>query len=181
MGRVDMPVAPASFLQATAAGEEALAERVCAELEGAKRVADLFAGCGPFTVRLAERSSVQAFESHAPALKALERAIKSVKGLKPITVHVRDLFRRPLLPLELKAFDAVVLDPPRAGAIAQVTQIALARVPRVMMVSCDAATFARDAAILVKAGYTLGKITLVDQFIHSPHVELACLMKLKRK
>ena len=176
MGRHTIALPPASFLQVTQAGEDALGDLVCEALKKSKNIADLFAGCGPFTLRLAQNARVAAFETHEPSLKVLEKTIKHTSGIKPVSVQVRDLFRRPLLPHELKAFDSIVLDPPRAGASAQVTQIALAKVPRVMMISCDAGTFARDAALLVEAGYRLGAITLIDQFIHSQHIEIACLL-----
>lgn len=176
MGAHTIALPPASFLQVTQSGEDALGRLVCDALKKSKNIADLFAGCGPFTLRLAQNSRVEAFESYAPSLKTLEKTIKHTSGMKPVKVHVRDLFKRPLLTDELKSFDSVVVDPPRAGAQAQVAQIALAKVPRVMMISCDAGTFARDAAALIEAGYRMGEITLVDQFVHSQHIEIACLL-----
>jgi 23S rRNA (uracil1939-C5)-methyltransferase len=176
MGNVEVALPAGSFLQATHEGEEYLGRQMVEALKGAKNIADLFSGCGPFALRLAHSSRVHAVENHAPALKALEKAVRTTSGLKPITTEIRDLFRRPLLPSELKAYDAVVLDPPRSGALAQVTEIARAPVPRVMMISCDASTFARDVAVLVAAGYTMGAVHLIDQFVYSPHVELACVL-----
>src|SRR5690606_3051747 len=116
MGPAAVVPPPGGFLQATAAGEEALAALVTEACAGARNVADLFAGCGPFALRLAQQAKVHAVENGAEALAALQRAARNTQGLKPVTTEVRDLFRRPLLPLELDRFDAVVLDPPRAGA-----------------------------------------------------------------
>jgi len=167
--RVELP--PAAFLQATAAGEHVLSEAVLAATEGAKHVADLFAGVGTFALRLAARARVFAAESHAPALAALTRAAHA-PGLKAVAGEARDLFRRPLMAQELNAFDAVVIDPPRQGAEAQVRELATAKVGRLVYVSCNATTFARDARILAAGGWRLGPVTPVDQFRFSPHVEL---------
>ncbi|KUL97248.1 RNA methyltransferase [Bosea sp. WAO] len=172
MGKAAVTPGPGGFLQATARGEEILAELVLAALPKAKRVADLFAGCGPFSFRLAERCHVTAFESDKTAVQALQRAASRAQGLKPIAAEVRDLFRRPLLEHELSAFDAVVLDPPRAGAEAQVRRLAGSKVPVVAYVSCDVGSFARDAALLVAGGYALERVTPVDQFRYSAHIEL---------
>jgi 23S rRNA (uracil1939-C5)-methyltransferase len=162
---------PGSFLQATAEGETTLARCVLAHAEGAKAVADLFCGVGPFALRLAERTRVTAIDNDAGAIDALKKAALS-PGLKPITAQVRDLFRRPLTAGELKPFEAVVFDPPRPGAEAQAKQLAASRVLTVIAVSCNAGTFARDARILVDGGYRLVQVTPVDQFRYSPHVEI---------
>jgi 23S rRNA (uracil1939-C5)-methyltransferase len=172
MGRAAVVPPPGGFLQATRLGEETLAGLVIDACVGAKRVADLFAGCGPFALRLAEKAEVHAVETERASLAALDKAARATPGLRRVTVEPRDLFRRPLLTLELKRFDAVVLDPPRAGAEAQMRQIAASDVPVVASVSCDAGTFARDAGILIAAGYRLERVVPVDQFKHSPHVEL---------
>jgi 23S rRNA (uracil1939-C5)-methyltransferase len=171
VGRCHVPLPPGAFLQATAAGEAALARLVCEHVGNAKRVADLFAGIGTFALRLAETARVTAAESDASAVKALERATAGA-GLKPVDAQVRDLFRRPLMASELKAFDAVVFDPPRQGAEAQARELAKSKVPTVVAVSCDAATFARDAGLLVAGGYKLARVTPVDQFRYSFHVEI---------
>ncbi|MBS0531958.1 MAG: class I SAM-dependent RNA methyltransferase [Proteobacteria bacterium] len=168
--RVTLP--PGSFLQATVAGEEALAARVMARCGKAKHIADLFCGVGPFALRLAEKSRVTAFDSDAGAVAALQKAVTSVSGLKPIRAEARDLFRRPLMPQELRDFDAVVFDPPRQGAEAQTRQLAASKIPVVIAVSCNVTTFARDAKILIGGGYKIESVTPVDQFRHSPHVEL---------
>jgi 23S rRNA (uracil1939-C5)-methyltransferase len=168
--RVTLP--PGSFLQATAAGEETLAAQVIGHCGRAKHIADLFCGVGPFALRLAARSRVSAFDGDAGAVEALHKAAASTSGLKPIKTEARDLFRRPLVPQELRDFDAIVFDPPRQGAQAQALQLAASKVPLVIAVSCNIATFARDARILIDGGYRLKSITPVDQFRHTPHVEL---------
>lgn len=172
MGKAAVTPAPGGFLQATAEGEATLSRLVLEAIPKAKRVADLFAGCGPFSLRLAEKALVSAFESDKAAIQALSRAANHTQGLKPVTAEARDLFRRPLLEHELNAFDSVVLDPPRAGAEAQVKRLAASKVPVVAYVSCDAGSFARDAALLVAGGYALERVTPVDQFRYSAHIEL---------
>jgi 23S rRNA (uracil1939-C5)-methyltransferase len=172
MGRAEVVLPPGAFLQATAAGEQALAELVHAHCDGAKTVADLFAGVGPFALRLAERARVTAADNDADAIAALARGVAGTQGLKPIETQSRDLFRRPFVPIELKRFDAVVFDPPRQGAEAQARMLAECAVPTVVAVSCNPATFARDARILVDGGYRLMRVTPVDQFLYSAHVEL---------
>ena len=138
----------------------------------AKRVADLFCGIGTFALRLAEVARVSAADLEASAIQALTRAAQTTSGLKPVEAAARDLFRRPFMAAELKAFDAVVFDPPRQGAEAQARELAKSKVPTIVAVSCDAASFARDARILVEGGYQLGTVTPVDQFRYSAHVEL---------
>jgi 23S rRNA (uracil1939-C5)-methyltransferase len=172
LGNAVVKPPPQAFLQPTRAGEAALQEKVLALTAKAKNVADLFCGLGTFTLPLAATAKVHAVESDQPMLDALAAAAKSTPGLKPVTTEARDLFKRPLTPLELAAFDAVVLDPPRAGAEAQSKALAASKIRRIAYVSCDAATFARDAVILVKGGFTLGPVTPVDQFLFSSHIEL---------
>ena len=174
MGKAQVPLPPGSFLQATRMGEETLARLVCEHAAPAKRVADLFCGVGPFALRLAERASVAAFDSDAGAIDALTSASRA-QGLKPIVAAKRDLFRTPLTVQELAAFDTVVFDPPRQGAEAQARVIAAAKAKRVIAVSCNAATFARDARLLIDGGYRLKRVTPVDQFRYSAHVELVAL------
>ena len=177
MGKAYVAPAPGGFLQATQAGEEAICALVLAGLPKIRRVADLFSGCGPIAFRLAERAQVVAFESDKAAVLALTRGSGRTQGLKPIASEVRDLFRRPLLEHELDGFDAVVLDPPRAGAEAQIRRLAASKVATIAYVSCDAASFARDAAILIEGGYALAGVTPVDQFRYSAHVELVGLFR----
>jgi 23S rRNA (uracil1939-C5)-methyltransferase len=171
---VDLPIG--SFLQATAEAEEVLASYVLASVGKAKSVADLFCGIGPFALRLAERAPVYAADSDRAGVAALEKAVRHTKGLKAVTGKARDLFRDPLTRFEL-SFDTVVLDPPRAGAEAQVREIALSKVRNVVMVACDPRTFARDAAHLVQAGFILADLVAVDQFAYSTHVELAATFR----
>lgn len=177
MGRAQVSPPAGGFLQATAAGEEVLAGLVSEACAGARRIADLFAGCGPFGLRLAERSEVHAVDGDARALAALDKAARAATGLRRITTETRDLFRRPLLGPELARFDAVVFDPPRAGAEAQAAQLSRAQIPLAVGVSCDAGTFVRDAAVLSGGGYRLERVWPLDQFKHSPHVELVGLFR----
>jgi 23S rRNA (uracil1939-C5)-methyltransferase len=163
---------PGAFLQATREGEAALLAEVQTILAGSGRVADLFAGCGTFALPLAERAEVHAVEGSAAMVAALDRGWRQARGLKRVTHEARDLFRNPLIAEDLKRFDGVVIDPPRAGAEAQVAQLARARVPVIAHVSCNPVTFAREAEQLIGAGYSMGPVTVVDQFRWSTHVEL---------
>jgi 23S rRNA (uracil1939-C5)-methyltransferase len=172
IGRAQVQLPPGAFLQATTEGEAALAKLVLGHVGAAKGVADLFCGIGTFALRLAEVARVSAADLEASAIQALTRAAQTTAGLKPVEATARDLFRRPFMAAELKAFDAVVFDPPRQGAEAQARELSLSKVPTIVAVSCDAATFARDARILVEGGYRLGTVTPVDQFRYSAHVEL---------
>jgi 23S rRNA (uracil1939-C5)-methyltransferase len=172
---------PGSFLQATRAGEETLSALVVEACRGAKRVGDLFAGSGPFGLRIAEFAEVHAVEGDKGAVAALDKAARGTPGLRRVTSEVRDLFRRPLLAPELDRYDAVVLDPPRAGAEAQMQQLAASKVPVVASVSCDPGSFARDTGILIGAGYRLERVVPVDQFKHSPHVELVGVLRRETK
>jgi 23S rRNA (uracil1939-C5)-methyltransferase len=172
IGAAQVTLPPGAFLQATALGEETLAALVAERCGRAKHIADLFCGVGPFALRLAARARISAFDSDAGAVAALQKAATATSGLKPIKAEARDLFRRPLVPQELRDYDAVVFDPPRQGAQAQAQQLAASKVGTVIAVSCNVATFARDVRILVDGGYTLEGVTPVDQFRHTPHVEL---------
>ena len=172
IGRTQVPLPPGAFLQATAAGETTLARLALGHIGNAKRVADLFAGIGTFALRLAEQSRVTAAELEPSAVRALTRAAQTTPGLKPVEAAARDLFRRPFMAAELKPFDAVLFDPPRQGAEAQARELAKSGVSTIVAVSCDAATFARDARILVAGGYKLDVVTPIDQFRYSAHVEL---------
>lgn len=178
LGRARVSPPPGAFLQATPQGEAALVAAVRHAVGGAGRVADLFAGCGTFALPLAEGAEVHAVEGEAAMTAALDRGWRGALGLRRVTTETRDLFRRPLRPDELARAEAVVIDPPRAGAEAQVGQIAAARVPVVAMVSCNPVTFARDAQMLVQAGYRLDWVQVIDQFRWSAHVELAARLAL---
>lgn len=171
-GGVEVSPPPGAFLQATEEADTALTTLVREGLAGARRIADLFSGCGTFALALADKLHVQAFDSDKPAISALDRAARRAQGLKPVSATARDLFHRPLLAEELKPFDAAVFDPPRAGAEAQARRLAASRLRRIVGVSCNPTTFARDAALLIAGGFRLAKVTPVDQFRHSGHVEL---------
>ncbi|MGP6088653.1 class I SAM-dependent RNA methyltransferase [Antarctobacter jejuensis] len=171
---------PGAFLQATETGQAALLAGVKEALEGAAFVGDLFAGCGTFALPLARQARVHAVEGDAAMTRALDKGWRQAQGLKKVTHEARDLFRNPLLPDELDRFDGVVIDPPRAGAEAQVEQIARARVPRIAHVSCNPVTFARDCARLVQAGYRLDWVQVVDQFRWSTHVEVVAGLRLEK-
>ncbi|HET9069656.1 MAG TPA: class I SAM-dependent RNA methyltransferase [Amaricoccus sp.] len=173
MGAARVVPPPGAFLQATAEGERALVAAVREAVGAAARVADLFAGCGTFALPLAAAAEVLAVEGDPAMPAALAEAARRAPGLRPVRTAARDLFRRPLLAAELARFDAVVIDPPRAGAEAQSRGLARSRVPVVAAVSCDPASFARDAAILAAGGYRLDWVQPVDQFRWSGHVELA--------
>lgn len=161
-----------AFLQATAEGEAALLSAVTEIVGKSKAVVDLFAGCGTFSIPLAKQAEVLAVESSKPMLDAMDKGWRQAVGLKRLKTLTRDLFRNPLQPDELKNFDAIVMDPPRAGAKEQARQIADSKVKTLAFVSCNPATFARDARTLIDGGYTLEWVQVVDQFLWSSHCEL---------
>ena len=173
IGRAAVALPAGGFLQAVAAAEAAMAAFAGEALADARTVADLYCGVGAFGLRLAERSSIAAFDVSAPAIRALAAALATAPGLKTIAAEARDLVRRPVLAAQLSKLDAAVIDPPRAGAAEQHREIAASKLARVVSVSCNPATFARDARILIDAGFTLARVLPVDQFLWSPHVELA--------
>ena len=161
-----------AFLQATKHGEAALLGAVEEITAKANRIVDLFAGCGTFALPLSARAEVHAVEGDADMVAALDRGWRGGRELKRVTSETRDLFRRPLEPDELRKFDAAVIDPPRAGAEAQIATLAVSDVKTIAMVSCNPVTFARDAVQLEKAGFNLNWVQVVDQFRWSPHVEM---------
>ena len=169
-GKVVLP--PRSFLQATFAGEEILSNIVLEGVNGLNRIADLYCGLGPFSMRMAAHSSVSSFDNDEMSISALRKAANKLQGHKPVMANVRDLSENPLHKSELDNFDAVVFDPPRAGAKSQVKELAVSRVSRVIAVSCNVVTFARDASILIDGGYRLNKVVPVDQFRFTGHVEM---------
>ena len=172
LGKALVELPAETFLQSTREGEAALQTFVRETLSGARHVADLFAGCGTFTFPLAETARVHAVEIEAAMLAAIAAAAKKTPGLRPVTTEKRNLFKRPLGPAELNGFDAVCLDPPRAGAIEQAGALAKSTVGRAAYVSCDAATFARDAQVMIAGGWRLIRVVPVDQFLWSSHIEL---------
>ena len=171
MGAARVTPPPGSFLQATAEGEAALLAVVRKSLSGARRIVDLFAGCGTFTLPLAANAEVHAVEGLSAPLAALDTAWRATTGLHRVTTETRDLAARPLMPDELARFDAAVIDPPRAGAAAQAEQLAVSTLGHVAWISCDPVTFARDAKTMLEAGWRMGPIYVVDQFRWTPHVE----------
>jgi len=171
-GRALVAPPPGGFLQATAEGEAALLAAVVDAVGPAKRVADLFAGCGTFALPLAERAEVLAVEGEAAMVAAMDRGWREAAGLHKVDSVARDLFRRPMLAHEMKNFDAVVIDPPRAGAAAQMMELAQSAVKVIAAVSCNPITFARDAKTLCDAGFSLDWVQVVDQFRWTGHVEL---------
>ncbi len=161
-----------AFLQATEKGEFEIARLVASGVGKARNVADLFCGVGTFALRLAQKAKVFAVDSDKGAIDALGETIRHAQALKPVTTAVRNLFAAPMVPQELKEFEAVVLDPPRAGAAEQASKIARSNVDRVVYVSCDPDSFGRDAGILVQGGFKLATVTPVDQFKWSQHLEV---------
>jgi 23S rRNA (uracil1939-C5)-methyltransferase len=172
LGPAVVALPPGSFLQAVPAAERAMVEFAVAEAQGAARIADLYCGVGTFTFRLAEVGAVYAAEMSAPAVAALKTALGAISGLKPVTAEARDLVKRPVLTTELAKIDVVIIDPPRAGAAEQTVEIAKSKVAKVVSVSCNPGTFAKDARALVDAGFRLERVLPVDQFVWSPHIEL---------
>ncbi|MFQ3664611.1 MAG: methyltransferase [Sphingomonadaceae bacterium] len=175
LGGVAVTLPPGAFLQATADGEAALVAAVLEACAGAPRVADLFCGVGTFALPLAAGAQVLAVDAAGPSVSALARAAR--KAGRPVETLHRDLFRRPMTAAELARFDAVVFDPPRSGAAQQSAEIAASGVPVVVAVSCNPATFARDAERLVAGGYRLERLLPVAQFRWSTHVELAAVFR----
>jgi 23S rRNA (uracil1939-C5)-methyltransferase len=177
IGTAIVPLPPAAFLQATAEGEAVLSRLVVGGCAKAKTVADLFAGVGPFALRLAEHARVVAVDDDEAALAALKRAAAATSGLKPVEVERRDLFRYPLTAAELSRFGAIVFDPPRQGAEALARELAAASVPIIVAVSCNPATLARDLRHLVRGGYRLAAVTPVDQFRYAAHIEIVAQLE----
>ena len=163
---------PGAFLQATHHGEAALLASVKEAVGDAAPVIDLFAGSGTFALPMAQKAAVHAVEGDSAMVAALDQGWRMAEGLKPVTTQTRDLYRRPLLPDELAKAGAVVLDPPRAGAEAQVTELARSAVTRIAYVSCNPVSFARDVRVLVDAGFSLDWVQVVDQFRWSSHIEV---------
>ena len=172
---VDLP--PGGFLQPSAVGEAVLVATVTAATAEARHIADLYAGCGALSFALAGHARVHAVEGARAMTTAIERAAARAGLAGRITCETRDLDRRPLLAKELKRFDAVVFDPPRAGAKHQAEALAASRVPLVVALSCNPASFARDARILIDGGYAMAEVQPIDQFLWSAHVELTAVFK----
>lgn len=171
---------PGAFVQAVAEAEQMMADTILAAAPKAKQIADLFCGIGTFTLRLARRARILAIDSDRRSVLGLEEAARQAQGLKPIAARVRDLYRDPLSSRELDGFDAVVFDPPYAGAKAQAEALARAKVPTIAAVSCNPATLARDVRILIDGGYRIERVTPIDQFVYSAHVETVAILRRGR-
>ncbi len=171
MGAAKVTPPPGAFLQATREGEASLLKAVQEIVGSASKIVDLFAGCGTFSLPLAQNALVHAIEGEQAMMAALDQGWRMAQGLKQVSTETRDLFRNPVIASDLK-FDAVVIDPPRAGAEAQSHELSKSNVPVIAFVSCNPVTFARDAAILLRGGYQLQWVQVVDQFRWSPHIEV---------
>jgi 23S rRNA (uracil1939-C5)-methyltransferase len=180
-GDVAVNPPPGGFVQASEVAEALMGDLVTGHLKKAKRVVDLFSGSGTFALRLAANSHVHAVESDAAALAALDRAARHAQGIKPVSVERRDLFRRPLMVSELKTYQGLAFDPPRAGAETQAREIAKSVIPRIAAVSCNPVTLARDLEILVAGGYRITSVTPIDQFLWSSHVEVVALLERPKR
>jgi 23S rRNA (uracil1939-C5)-methyltransferase len=176
-GTANVVLPARSFLQAAPVAEAAMVRLVTQATAGAKRVVDLFSGMGTFTFPLAQNAFVLAVDGDKQAITALQNAAKRTPGLKPIEVKVRDLFREPLSARELQGFDAAVFDPPRAGAATQAQSLVDSPINVVVAVSCNPATLARDARILIDGGFKLERVTPIDQFLFSPHIEAVAVFR----
>ena len=176
-GPANVVLPPRAFLQAAPAAEAEMVRLITEALAPARRIADLFCGLGTFTFPLAKSAPVLGVDGDRQAIGALANAAKRTPGVKPIETKVRDLFREPLAMRELAPFDGVVFDPPRAGAAAQASALANSQVATIAAVSCNPATLARDARILIDGGYRLERVTPIDQFLYSPHVEAVAVFR----
>jgi 23S rRNA (uracil1939-C5)-methyltransferase len=176
-GTANVVLPARSFLQAAPVAEAEMVRLVTQAVAGGKRVVDLFSGMGTFTFPLAQNASVLAVDGDKQAIAALQNAAKRTPGLKPIEVKVRDLFREPLSARELQGFDAAVFDPPRAGAATQAQSLVDSPINVVVAVSCNPATLARDARILIDGGFKLERVTPIDQFLFSPHIEAVAVFR----
>jgi len=177
LGTANVVLPARSFLQAAPAAETEIVRLVTQAVGEAKRVVDLFCGMGTFTFPLAQRAPVLAVDGDKSAITALASAANRTPGLKPIETKLRDLFREPLSVKELQGFDAAVFDPPRAGAATQAAALAASGVKTIAAVSCNPATLARDARILIDGGFKLERVTPIDQFLYSPHIEAIAILR----
>jgi 23S rRNA (uracil1939-C5)-methyltransferase len=179
VGSLRVPLPPACFLQATTAGEEILAQLIRSEIGDVKKIADLFCGIGPFALRLTSTAAIYAVDNNEAAIAAMQNAVRFGVGLKPVTGEIRDLFRNPVYHEDLNSFDAVIINPARAGAEAQAREIALSDVPVIVYVSCDPASLARDAELLIDGGYHFERAIPVDQFKYAAHIETVAVFRRK--
>lgn len=176
-GGYDVAFPPDAFLQASKEGQKLLTDAVLAGVGEAKQVVDLFCGIGTYSFPLSKIAVTHAVEHDLPMVQSFGKNIKTLGLAEQLSVEERDLFRSPLTAKELARFDAIVLNPPRIGAKEQTKQIAESAVKRVVMVSCNPATFARDAKALKAAGFTLTSAQAIDQFVYSPHLEIVAVFQ----
>jgi 23S rRNA (uracil1939-C5)-methyltransferase len=175
---VELPVG--SFLQATHTGQMAITDIILEHTKGYKRVADLYCGCGTYSLPLAQNGHiVHAYEGGHEMVTAIHNAARKSNFEDKIIAHFRDLYKRPLKQHELKNFDALVINPPRNGAKPQADEIAQSDIKKVIMVSCNPATFERDASSLIHGGYKLTQATPIDQFYWNSHLELVAVFEKK--
>lgn len=177
IGGVEVVPPPGAFIQAAAEAETVMVKIACDAVGKAKRVADLFSGLGTFTFGLARRAKILAVDSDRALITALGDAARKAQGLKPIEARVRDLFHDPMSARELDDFDAAVFDPPRAGAKAQAEALAKSKVKTIVAVSCNPVTLARDIQILLDGGYKLGRVSPIDQFLFTAHIEAVAVLR----
>ena len=166
-----------SFLQATKQGQVSLIRAMLDGIEGAKRIVDLFSGCGTFSIAAAKYANVHAVENNEEMLTALKLSANQMTDIKQVTTELRDLFLRPLLPHELNEYDVAIIDPPRSGAKHQMTEILKSDIKKLVMISCNPLTFARDVQSLIDAGFQMGAVTPIDQFLYSPHLEIISIFE----
>jgi 23S rRNA (uracil1939-C5)-methyltransferase len=179
--KVAVAIPPGAFIQASSTAQEAIITYVKKYLEQCHYIADLYAGCGCYSASLAPHCNhVWAYEGVQSMVSALHNASIANALSNKITATTRDLFKNPLKPHELQRFDGVVINPPRNGALAQIKQLQLAKVPTIVMVSCNPTTFKRDARHLIENGYELSEITPIDQFYWTPHLELVAKFEKKK-
>ncbi len=161
-----------AFLQATEQGQDALVSVMLDAISECNKVLDLFSGCGTFSVAAVKDANVHAVENNESMFSALKLSANQMTNIKQLTTELRDLFLRPMLPHELNEYDAAIIDPPRIGAHQQIEEVVNSDLQKVVMVSCNPITFSRDAATLVSAGFQMGALTPVDQFLYSSHLEI---------
>ncbi len=166
-----------AFLQATVEGQQTLTEVMLSALQGVDTVVDLFSGCGTFSIAAAKTANVHAVENNEDMLNALKNSAKLMTDIRKVTTELRDLFLRPLLPHELNEYDVAIIDPPRAGARNQMTEIMNSDLKKLIMISCNPVSFAREARNLVKAGFKMGTVIPVDQFLFTSHLEIICIFE----
>lgn len=172
VGPAQVEPPPGAFLQAAPQAEAAMQAACLEAAAGANRAADLFCGLGAFALPLASRVPVLAADAAGDSIEAMKQAAARTPGLKALQAMTRDLFREPVSAMEMKGCDLIVFDPPRAGGLEQAREIAASGAARVVGISCNPTTFARDARVLVDAGWRLEHVTPVDQFLWSSHIEL---------